>query len=433
MEGRPTLQKIISNTAWLCADKLIRMGFGVVVGIWMARYLGPERFGSLSFVLALAALFSTFSTLGLDSIVVRDIVRDTGCSDETLGSATALKFVGSILSIIVTVITIIIIRPGDATSFWMAVLVSVCTLFQAIDTIDFWFQAHLSSKFTVYARNLGFIAASFTRVALIMATAPLAAFAAAVLVEAMVSAVGLAWLYHREGSRFGLWRVSLERMGYLFKESWPLILQGIIIMIYMKIDQVMLGQMSGDRSVGEFSAAVRLVEVWYFIPISLTASLFPEIINSRNLALEQYEKRIQSLYDLMIWMAIGMAILITIFAPFIIAVLYGEQYRNAAAVLSLQTWMATSVFFGVARQKWLTAEGFLKDGLYVEITGMVINVSVNLYLIPRYGAVGASIASLVAAFGANFVMAGFSRPIRKSLEMYLNSLLLPFRLSRKAT
>lgn len=429
MEGRPTLQKIISNTAWLCADKLIRMGFGVVVGIWMARYLGPDRFGALSFVLALAALFSTFSTLGLDSIVVRDIVRDRSCSDETLGSATALKFAGSIISVVVTVITILVIRPGDSTSLWMAILVSACTLFQTIDTIDFWFQAHLSSKFTVYARNLGFIAASLVRVALIMVEAPLTAFAAAALVEAIVSAIGLAWLYHREGSRFAKWRVSLERMGYLFKESWPLILQGIIIMVYMKIDQVMLGQMAGDRSVGEFSAATRLVEVWYFIPMSLTASLFPEIINSRNLAPEQYEKRIQSLYDLMIWMAIGMAVLITIFAPFIIEVLYGEQYRNAAAVLSLQTWMATSVFFGVARQKWLTAEGLLKDGLYVEIAGMVINVSANLYLIPRYGAVGASIASLVAAFGANLVMSVFSGPIRKSMGMYCKSLVLPFRLA----
>lgn len=430
VEGRQTLQKIVGNTAWLCADKLVRMGFGAVVGIWMARYLGPDRFGSLNFVLALVALFSTFSTLGLDSIVIRDVVRDSRCSDETLGSATALKFVGSLFSIALTIITILVLRPGEPTLFWVALIVSFCTFFQIIDTIDFWFQAHLSSKFTVYARNIGFLAASLVRVALILVSASLTAFATAALIEAVISAVGLVWLYHREGHRFTKWRISLGKMVYLVKESWPLIMQGIIIMIYMKIDQVMLGQMAGDRSVGEFSAATRLVEVWYFIPISITASLFPEIINSRNLAPEQYEKRIQNLYSLMIWMSTVMAVIITFCAPLIISVFYGEQYQNAAAVLSLQAWMATAIFFGVARQKWLTAEGCLKDGLYVEVSGMVINVAANLYLIPRHGAVGASLASLVTAFGANFVVAIFSRPIRKSMIMYGRSLLVPFCLVR---
>ncbi len=430
LEGRQNLQNIVANTGWLFADKIVRMGLGVLVTVWLARYLGPERFGALNFVLALVAIFSTFSMLGLDSIVIRDIVHDDSCTNETLGSATWLKLLGSMVTIAASIVTILVIRPNDAVSLWMIVLVASGTMFQALDTIDFLFQAHLRSKYTVYARNAAFLVASSIRVALILAKAPLVAFALTILIEALAGAIGLAIYFLRSGNTFSAWRVSAEKTVYLLRESWPLILQGIVIMIYMRIDQVMLGHMTGDKSVGEFSAAVRLVEVWYFIPMALTASLFPEIVKSRKLSAEEYKKRIQSLYDLMIWMAITIAVLITFIAPFIIATLYGEQYRNAATILSIQTWIATSVFFGVARQKWLTAEGYLKDGLYVDIAGMMINVIVNLYLIPQYGAIGASMASLVAAFGANFIAACFSRPIRKSMQMYGKSLLLPFRLSR---
>jgi len=428
IEGRQNLLNIIANTVWLFADKIVRMGMGLLVGVWVARYLGPEQFGSLNYAAAFVALFSTLSFLGVESIVIRDIVNDPASANELLGSATLLKLLGALVAVAASVTTILFIRAGDSTSLILVVLIATGTIFQALDTIDFWFQSRLRAKFTVYARNTAFVVISVVKVILILSHASLVAFAAAALAEVAIGTMGLVWWYRRDGNFMSQWSISRAKMFYLLRESWPLCLQGIIILVYMRIDQVMLGQISGNRSVGEFSAAVRLVEVWYFIPMSLTASLFPEIINSRNMGKEIYEKRIQKLYDLMIWMAIGMALIITFAAPLIISILYGEQYRNAATVLSLQTWMAVSVFFGVARQRWLTAEGFLKDGLYFEITAVVINVSVNLYLIPLYGAVGASLASLAAAFGASIITALYSTPIRTSMKMFLVSLMLPFRL-----
>jgi PST family polysaccharide transporter len=396
--------------------------------VWVARYLGPEQFGSLSFVMALVALFGAFATLGLDSIVVRDIVRDPSCPGDTLGSASALKLAGSVVTVVLSAATVAVIRPGESTSFWMAVAISACTLFQSLDTIDLWFQSRLRSRYSVYARNAGFVVMSLARVGLILAGAPLIAFAVTSLIEAILAAAGLAVYYVKDGNSFSRWRSSAGKRRYLLKESWPLLLQGIVIMVYMRIDQILLGQLAGDRSVGEFAAAGRLVELSYFVPISLTASLFPEIIHSGKLLPEQYEGRIQKLYDLMIWMAIALAAVTTVCAPWIVRILYGDRYRAASTVLSLQIWMTASVFFGVARQKWLTAEGHLKDALYVEVAGMLINVAANILLIPRYGAVGASLASLATAFGANLAVVGFSRPIRKSMVMYGRSLLLPVRL-----
>ncbi|MCR4321033.1 MAG: oligosaccharide flippase family protein, partial [Candidatus Brocadiaceae bacterium] len=143
-----SLQNILVNTGWLFADRILRMGVGLFVGVWVARYLGPEQFGLYSYALAFVSLFGAFATLGLDGIVVRDIVRDPACKYETLGTAFVLKLIGGSLTFLLVIIAISLLRPHDRLTHWLVGITAVGMIFQAFDTIDFWFQSQVKSKYT---------------------------------------------------------------------------------------------------------------------------------------------------------------------------------------------------------------------------------------------------------------------------------------------
>lgn len=431
LDGRHTLQKVAANTGWLLADKLLRMGIGLLVMAWVARYLGPDQFGIYNYAVAFVALFSAVSTLGLNQIVVRDIVRDPACTDETLGTAFILKLIGGAAALLVSVAAITLLRPTDNLTRWLVGIIAVGLIVQSFDAIDYWFQSQIRSKYTVYARSAAFFSANLAKIGLILMKAPLIAFACVSLAEIAVGAAGMVLVYVTQGRALKNWRWNTARARHLLNDSWPLIVSGMVIMIYMRIDQVMLGELATNRDVGNFSAAVQLVEAWYFIPMMISASLFPVIVESRKLEKTVYEARIQRLYDLMIWIAIGLALLVSISSRWIVTILFGSEYSGTAPVLSLQAWMATAVFFGVARQQWLTSEGYLKDAMHIEIAAVLLNVGANMLLIPAYGAVGAALASLTTAFGANFLVAVYSRPIRQSMKMYLVSLSLPLRFVKR--
>ena len=199
----------------------------------------------------------------------------------------------------------------------------------------------------------------------------------------------------------------------------------------MRVDKIMLREMTDAYQVGIYSVAVQLTEAFYFVPLVITASFFPAIIKSKKLGQQIYLDRIQKLYDLMIWMALLSAIFITFISDNLVLTLFGKSYESSGRVLALQIWMVCSIFFGVSRQKWLIVENHLKDGLYVDMTGLTLNIICNYFLIPRYGAIGASVASLITSYSSHLIVATFSKPIRLSIKMYLRSLTFPLGYLKK--
>ncbi len=262
--GRENLQKLIGNTGWLFADRILRIGIGLVVGVWIARYLGPDRYGLFNYAGAFVALFSIFATLGLDGIVVRELVQDPNRKDEILGTAFALKLAGSGVTLVVAVTGILLLRPAETLVHWLVAIIAAGTIVQSLDTIDLWFQARVESRFSVYARSSAFLLVSALKVFLILKNAPLIAFAWAGAIELLLGSAGLVLAYRINGQRPFAWKVSGQRIRRTLKECWPLALSGVAVMLYMKIDQVMLGQMLGNKAVGVYSAAIRISEVWLF-------------------------------------------------------------------------------------------------------------------------------------------------------------------------
>jgi len=419
------LRRIIPNIGWLFFDKIVRMGIGLFVGVWVARYLGPEQFGLLSYALAFVALFSAVASLGLDGIVIRNIVRDPSSRDETLGTVLILKFSGAILAIILVLTSISFLRRGDVLTFWLVAIISSGMIFQSFDAIDFWFQSQVKSKYIVYARNAAFIIIAGIKVLLIIRKAPLVAFAYAGAVEVALASAGLVLAYMATGNHIAALRGSFSRARTLFKDSWPLIFSGIMMLVYLRIDQVMLGQMVGDAEVGIYSAAVRLAEVWYFIPIAICSSIFPSIVEAKQVNENLFYSKLQKLYNLMVFVGYLVAVPVTFAGSWLVTSLYGSAYLKAGPMLSVLIWAGVFVNLGVARSSFLTAMNWTKVQFFTVALGCVVNVVLNYLLIPAYGGMGAVIASCIAywtaAHGACFVY----KPLHKTGFMLTKALVFP--------
>jgi polysaccharide transporter, PST family len=422
LEGRLNAQKIMVNISWLFSDRILRLGGGLLINIWIARYLGPEQFGLLSYATAFVALFTAFATLGLDSIVVRDLVRDPSCKAETLGTAFVLKLIGGVITLLFSVGSILLVRSDDQTH-WLVGILALGTIFQAFDTIDFWFQSQVKSKNIVYAKVAAFLIAGITKISFILLQKPLIAFAAVSLLEIILGSIGMIITYHQNKQSLKSWQFSFERAKELLSSSWLLSLTGLVAMIYMRIDQIMLGQILGEKSVGIYSAAVKISEIGYFLPTVIVGSVFPSILRLKNTSEALYAENIQKLMSFMIFLAFSFAIPITFLSDKLIVWIYGNQFAEASSSLLILAWVGLFAFLGVARESWMITEGLMRFSFATTALGAVTNVGLNLLLIPGYGPNGAAIATLVSQFVAVSLSTLLFPETRVMFRMQMSSLL----------
>ncbi|TDG12754.1 flippase [Seongchinamella unica] len=390
MSHRPDLLKIVDNVSWLFFDRFLRMGIGLLVGVWIARYLGPEKFGLLNFVMAFVGLFGAIAVLGLQEIIVRDLVRDPSHKEQTLGTAALLLLFSGFLAYGLAMVVIFWLRPEDQLARILVAIFGSTLLLRCSDVAKYWFESQVLSKYTVWVQNVFFVIFAAIKVGLILAQAPLVAFVWAMVTEAALVAATMLAVLDLSGTRLMKMTMSARRAKTLLADSWPLLLSGIAVMIYMQIDQIMLAQMVGENAVGIYSAAVRISEVWYFLPLAIVASVFPNILQAREKGEKEYYSKLQHLYDLMAWLSITVALPMTFLSTFVATLLFGAPYAAAGPVLAVHVWTSFFVFLGVASSRWFVAEGQQLLLLQKTVLGAAVNVILNLILIPQYGAIGAA-------------------------------------------
>ncbi|HLO50604.1 MAG TPA: flippase [Kamptonema sp.] len=421
----PGLRQVLSNIAWLFTDQILQMALGLFVGLWVARYLGPAQFGLLNYALAFVSLFSSVATMGLGSIVIRDIARHPECKNETLGTAFGLQFTGGCITLLLTVTVISLLKPNDSLTRWLVGIIAAGTIFNAFEAINFWFQSQVQSKYTVLAKNSVSFFVAAVRIGLVTIKAPLLAFACIRLAEVALVGIAYVYFYRLTGNKIKDWQFSWERGQQLLLESWPIILSGLAVYVYSKTDQIMLGAMNKNAELGYYAAAVKISEICDFLPMILSGSIFPKLANLRKTNYEEYLNKFQIYSDIMIFLWLGVAIPISLLSPWIVHLLYGEKYAKSAAVLTIYVWAQFGSNFGVARNTYFTIEGQLRYGLYLTVVGSILNVVLNLWLIPKYGAFGATAATLITYFYViilvNFLikeLRPFAKFIWRSLNLY---------------
>ena len=425
-KSRSKLRAIASNTGWLFGDRVLRMGGGLFVGVWVARYLGTEQYGLFNYAMAFVSLFTPVFTLGLDDVVVRHLVRESSDKSEILGTTFALKLIGGIVSVLLVIFSIFLLQEYKTTTILLVTILAMTGIFRSADTVELWFQSQVQSKYSVIAKNITYLISMLLRVALILIKAPLLAFAWVALAEIVMSAVALIAIYQVRGfSKLWNWKWNFTTAKKLLQESFPLIFSGFAILIFMKIDQIMLGQMKGDAEVGIYSAAVRVSELWYFIPTTIVSSVAPAIYAAKEKSEDHYYKRIGQLLRLLTYISLAISIPMTFLSKDIVLLMFGSGYIEAGSILAVHIWASLFVFMGVATSPWFIAEGLNHVSLGKTLLGAILNVILNFLLIPEYAGLGAAIATIASQAVAAFLSNAVDKRTRKLFQIQLESF-LPF-------
>lgn len=403
-------------------EKIIRVVLGAFVIISITNYLGPANFGLYSYALSFAGIFTALSALGLDSIMVRELVKEPGKHNLLLGTGFILKLAGGLISLVLLAIAIFF-TPNDQSTNILIFIIAVTPIFQSLNVVDFYFRSKVSAKNSVIVQSSSFFIASVIKLILIYLKYPLLYFVIFTVAEYLFMAVGFILMYKYKGLKISSWKFDSSLGKVLLKDSWPLIISGIVITIYMKIDQVMIKEMLGEVQVGYYASAVRLCEAWYFLPVVVTSSLFPAIITAKNNSKLLYQSRLQKLYDLLAWIAIAIALPTTFFSKFIIQLLYKPEFLPAAPVLTIYIWAGIGTFLGIASSQYLITENLTKIAFYRTTIGMIINIILNFILIPLYGITGSAIATLISYFFATFSLY-FNSETREQTKMMFRAILL---------
>lgn len=410
-----------ANTLWMMSERVLRLGINLFVSVWVARYLGPEHFGSLSFSLSFVLLFSPIAWMGLNQVVVHDLVKSPGCTQETLASAFWLKVGGTL----VMWLSMVAVWPWlDTTEAEMLMVfwVAGSTFFQVFDVLDFHFQALVQSRYVVWAQTAQILISSATKVWLIWQQADLHWFAMAYALEHVVQALGL-WILH-QGTEGGISFLSakLARMKSLMLASWPLLLSGVTVLICARMDQVMLKQMVSPEATGQYAAAVRISEAWYFVPMAICNSVFPSIVRSKAESLELYHRRLRQLFGLMIWVGVAVALITTWLAPWGMPFLYGQDYSESGGILQIHIWAGVFVGLGFAVGKWDVNENLMRYGLGKALLGVLTNLLLNFLTIPVFGGLGAAVSTLVSQMVSSYLAMALWKPTRVSFSLVNRSL-----------
>ncbi|ESE41248.1 polysaccharide biosynthesis protein [Shewanella decolorationis S12] len=402
LSGNHSLLAAINNSGWLMFDKLIRLVLGLLVSAWVARYLGPAQFGELAYVLAYLAFFQAVALLGMDGIVVRDIAKDKAKAGEILGTVFTLRLIVGFFCWLIAIAGMGLANGWHDSTVYITALVGAGLVFQAADTIDLWFQSQSQSKRTVIAKLMAYIISNGLKIILILNKAPLLAFALVMTIEFLLAALALTYAYRKFTCKQP-WQLIKSHAVKLLIESWPFILGGLSIIIYMRIDQIMIKEMLGDVELGIYAAVLPLAMLWTFIPMTLSVSLAPMVARAKQQSEQVYWACLSNIFRGFALLGWLICIPVAIISSYAVELLFGSEYAKGSSVLAVLVFTNLLINMGVAQSLWILNEGKSKLSLYKTIVGAVVCLTSNLILIPQLGIIGAAISAVLAQLSSTIL------------------------------
>jgi polysaccharide transporter, PST family len=421
------------NFAWLVADRGLRLVVSLVIGSWVIRYLGATQFGLFAYASAWIAIVGGISSLGMDALVVRDIIKRPEQAGMLIGTTIGFRLLTSLFGSLVVLGFVCIFRPDQPLVWGLVALLGVGAVFQTLESGELWYQSRIQMWRLVLPRLALFFVINGLKVILILHGAGLVAFVGVSAVEWMASGL-LTFVFVRwEKTGLGRLTFNLEKGRLLLGECWPLALSGLMVILYMKISQLMLAGMLNNAALGVYSAAIRIPEAANFFPIVLASSLLPSLLRHRDQGPVVDRAARLRFYRLNVLIAIALCLPLSIGSPWIVRLLYGHKFQEAVPIMAVYAWTLLFVFLGVARAQCLLNERRTKCFIFFTVCGLLVNVGLNLLMIPRFGPLGAAWASVlayaVAALGSSF----FLSETRQIGQEQLFAIVTPWRALERVT
>lgn len=427
------MRKIIANIGWIFFDKVFRMLTGILVGIWIARYLGPDDFGILNYALLFPTLFSSIAGLGLTNVLMVEYVAANGNplkQHSLVSNGLFMKLVGGIIMYCFVFCVNYIFNRDSPLLFLLINITGTTLIFQSSDVIDTYFQSETKAKLSVVVKLIAFSLATAVRIYALLTHQKLLFFAIINVAELIVGyglMVGTYQYYTGRLIRKIIQVIDQRMIRYLLHIAWPIMFTEFFVFVYMRVDQFMIESLSTNRELGIYGAVLRLSEAWYFVSIAITTSFYPKIASLWDTDRKSFYKKYQQMLNILIYISVSVAIITSCFADTLINLMYGPKFQGAGIILSVHIWTGLFVYIGVGTSNLFIINNLQQFVLGRTIAGALINIGVNYLLIPYYGALGSSIATLIAQFCCAYALNFFyskSKPIFYLQSRALRSVLM---------
>lgn len=400
--GHAGFQKYFRNTGWMFLGQSA-MIVSLFINIWMARHLGPENFGIISYVFAFVGIFSFIANVGLYDILIRDLVQKPEDKDKLLGTASRILLVGGFIAFIFSVASAFIFETKPLIQL-MIILYSTIFLWSPVNAISAFFQSTVQAKKNATAQIAQTLITSSLKIFFLITQEGVIWLILAFTFDYIIGSLLLMYNYKRSGFNLKSWIFDKKIAKSLLSSSFFIILSSAAAYLLIKIDQIMVKAYLGEFSVGLYAAAVKLSEIWYFIPGIICASLFPAIINAKMTGNTLYKSRLKKLFLFLTGAGILIALPITVGAFWIIKILYGMEYIASVPILQIYIWSGVGLFLMTGINKYFMTENYLKSIFYYNLIAVITNIVLNIIFIPLLGLTGAAWATLVSYLIAPFII-----------------------------
>jgi O-antigen/teichoic acid export membrane protein len=416
-------EKVIRNIFWAFLAKFLNIFSGLFVGILVARYLGPEQFGLMSYVISYVTLFSIFASFGFDNIEIRELAKNNNAKNEILGTALYLRLFLACFTIILIAISVRVFE-ADRFTLWMIIIYSFSLILNTFSVIKNYFTSIVDNEYIVKTEIIRIIIGAAIKILLLIADAPLEWFIIAITFDFIIIATGYIFSYRKKIGNLVQWSFDKEIAIYHVKESFPLLLSGAAIILYQTIDQIMIRNMISNVAVGHYVVAAKLAEFIVFIPLIIAQTVTPILVQARSSNVSTYELKRKELFDIVIWCTVLFSLALSLLAEPLILFLYGNEFSEAIPVLQIIAWKAVFAAMFVSSGQIIIIEHIHKLAVFRNLIGCLFNIFLNLLLIPTIGIVGSAIASVLTLLITGYLSHLLIKPYRFIFIIQSNSIFL---------
>lgn len=412
--------KVFQNAKWIIACKIAQSLIQLVVGMLSARYLGPANYGLINYASSVVAFFLPIMQLGLQSTLVQEYVEKPGREGCLIGTSLVMNMVSAVACIIGVTAFAMVANRGEPTTILVCALYSASLFFQAVEMLQYWFQAKLLSKYSSLAMLCAYVVVSAYKIYLLASGKNVYWFALSHAVEYGVAGVLLLVAYKIAGTQ--KLSFSFVTAKELFARSKHYIVAMLMVVVYNSVGNVLLKLFYGDVETGYYATAVTCTVITGFVFTAVIDTARPVVLESRQQSKEMFEKNVSRTYAITTWLSLAQSICFTAFAPLIIKILYGDAYAPAVPVLRILIWNTTFSYMGYVRNIWILGEEKHSVLWKINLSGAVFNVLTNAILIPAWGACGAAVAAVLTQLFTNFVVGFAFKEIRLNNKLIIKGL-----------
>lgn len=395
--------KVAKNIGWALLGKVATLLGSFIVGIFVARYLGPEQYGLMSYVIAYVSIFQTLALFGMDNIEIREEAKNKEERDAIIGTAFVLKLIFAIITILLIYI-LLQFSDNDIFTQRMIMLYSISIICNCFFVARNYFTSIVWNEYVVKTEIARTVIGVIIKIVLLIIHANLSWFIAAMTFDFVLLASGYCFSYSRKIDKITLWCFDIKWAKYLIKQSFPLMLSLSAVVIMQRIDQLMISKMIGTENVGQYSVAFKFVEVMIFVPTIIAQTISPVLVKIRNENKDEYVGKSQIFMDLTVWICVIMAIVVCIIAYPLVRFTFGEQYLHAVPVLQIMAFKVVGDALSQTSGQLMIIEGTQKYAVIRNIVGCICCIFLNLLLIPKNGIIGSSIVSVISLFVSGFLV-----------------------------